>query len=234
MQNIVIASFVSLALVMPSAAVFAGERQSRSDFARSRQSPEYFRNHQSDNNRYRSDHRQYGRHDSGYVSRNWSGYGSRYGYSAPERYNNRYRSSWSGGYGSGFGNNYYSNYGYNGRGRNNWSSTDTVVLGVGLGVLGLALATQSGSAKNRSTDYDNHSWSNRDQVYRASPPVGYEEPDYDPALPSAVNLVDSSCQQTREYQTTIKVGGETVRAYGTACLQPDGSWRKGPPTVEPR
>lgn len=29
----------------------------------------------------------------------------------------------------------------------------------------------------------------------------------------------------REYQTTVTVGGETQKAYGTACREPDGSWR---------
>jgi surface antigen len=29
----------------------------------------------------------------------------------------------------------------------------------------------------------------------------------------------------REYQQTIVVGGKTERAFGTACQQPDGSWR---------
>ncbi len=29
----------------------------------------------------------------------------------------------------------------------------------------------------------------------------------------------------REYQTTIVVGGRTQSAYGTACREPDGSWR---------
>ena len=29
----------------------------------------------------------------------------------------------------------------------------------------------------------------------------------------------------REYQQTITVGGETQVAYGTACRQPDGTWR---------
>lgn len=29
----------------------------------------------------------------------------------------------------------------------------------------------------------------------------------------------------REYQTTVTVGGETQQAFGTACQQPDGSWR---------
>ena len=31
--------------------------------------------------------------------------------------------------------------------------------------------------------------------------------------------------QCREYQQSITVGGETEEAYGSACLQPDGSWK---------
>ena len=29
----------------------------------------------------------------------------------------------------------------------------------------------------------------------------------------------------REYQTTVTVAGKTEAAYGTACQQPDGSWK---------
>jgi hypothetical protein len=36
----------------------------------------------------------------------------------------------------------------------------------------------------------------------------------------------NDCLQLREYQTEIVVGGRTVPAYGDACLQPDGSWKK--------
>ena len=32
-------------------------------------------------------------------------------------------------------------------------------------------------------------------------------------------------QYCREYQQTVIVGGESQQAYGTACRQPDGSWR---------
>lgn len=37
-----------------------------------------------------------------------------------------------------------------------------------------------------------------------------------------------TCLMTREYQTEIVVGGESVQGYGQACLQPDGSWYRGP------
>ena len=29
----------------------------------------------------------------------------------------------------------------------------------------------------------------------------------------------------REFQTTVNVGGQVKNAYGTACRQPDGSWK---------
>lgn len=32
-------------------------------------------------------------------------------------------------------------------------------------------------------------------------------------------------QYCREYQTQVVVGGKTEQAYGTACRQPDGSWK---------
>ena len=34
-----------------------------------------------------------------------------------------------------------------------------------------------------------------------------------------------SGEYCREYQQTVTIGGETQQAYGTACRQPDGSWR---------
>jgi hypothetical protein len=38
----------------------------------------------------------------------------------------------------------------------------------------------------------------------------------------------SPCLQEREYRTKAMVGNKEVDGYGTACLQPDGSWRYGP------
>jgi hypothetical protein len=42
---------------------------------------------------------------------------------------------------------------------------------------------------------------------------------------------DDTCLQEREYQTTVVVGGKNVPAYGTACLQPDGSWKRDTPQL---
>ncbi len=40
--------------------------------------------------------------------------------------------------------------------------------------------------------------------------------------PSYTNAAGQYC---REYGQTITVGGKTEKAYGTACRQPDGSWK---------
>jgi hypothetical protein len=65
----------------------------------------------------------------------------------------------------------------------------------------------------------------------------YFGPSYQPAYPApapapvaapaqgATRQVLSDCLQTREYQTEIVIDGQPVPAYGTACLQADGSWR---------
>ena len=50
--------------------------------------------------------------------------------------------------------------------------------------------------------------------------IYYEEPT--PQGPAA------TCLMTREYQTQVVVGGQSVPGYGYACLQPDGSWYRGP------
>jgi surface antigen len=40
--------------------------------------------------------------------------------------------------------------------------------------------------------------------------------------PAYKNQVDQHC---REFTQTVTIGGKTEEAYGTACRQPDGSWR---------
>ena len=37
--------------------------------------------------------------------------------------------------------------------------------------------------------------------------------------------VTASGQHCREFQHTVYVGGKAEKGYGTACLQPDGSWK---------
>jgi hypothetical protein len=43
--------------------------------------------------------------------------------------------------------------------------------------------------------------------------------------PSSPTYYNSYGQMCREYQSSAWVGGMQRQTYGTACLQPDGSWR---------
>ncbi len=46
-----------------------------------------------------------------------------------------------------------------------------------------------------------------------------------PAEQSSPTYTDHMGRTCREYQSSIIVGGVSKPAYGTACLQPDGTWR---------
>ena len=57
----------------------------------------------------------------------------------------------------------------------------------------------------------------------AAPPVYYAPPAYsEPAPRYAPQLQRENC---REYQSTGVVNGAVAQTYGTACQQPDGTWR---------
>jgi hypothetical protein len=56
------------------------------------------------------------------------------------------------------------------------------------------------------------------------PPVVYAPAPID-AVPASAPYRTSSGQYCREYQAQVVVGGVARPSYGTACQQPDGSWR---------
>ncbi len=65
------------------------------------------------------------------------------------------------------------------------------------------------------------------EEYVYIPPAGsiHREPS---SAKNGTLLRYDSCLQTREYTTTIVIEGQTVEAYGTKCLRPDGGWSYGP------
>lgn len=66
-------------------------------------------------------------------------------------------------------------------------------------------------------------------VIYSSPPVVYAPPPQvvyaPPPIVATPGPVVSTAPYCREYQSTTMVGGQPAYSYGTACQQPDGSWR---------
>jgi len=135
-------------------------------------------------------------------------YSERHGHSQHHRHNDRH-------YGH---KGYYRGYkhGYKGHYRHH-DDDDQENLLIGLlvgGLVGYAIGNQPPAYESGSSYYPPAASQPRVEAYPA-PQYSYGEP-------------ASTCLQEREYQTKVIVGGKQVDAYGTACLQPDGSWRRGP------
>ena len=62
-------------------------------------------------------------------------------------------------------------------------------------------------------------------VVYAPPPVVYAPPPVVYAPAPAAYAPAPATQTCREYQSTIQVNGQPQPSHGTACLQPDGTWR---------
>ena len=66
-------------------------------------------------------------------------------------------------------------------------------------------------------------------VYEPGPPVVFAQPPVVqtplPVNPAGPIYMSRSGQLCREYQSTIMIGGVPQPSHGTACQQPDGSWR---------
>jgi len=62
------------------------------------------------------------------------------------------------------------------------------------------------------------------RVVYAPPPVVYAPAPID-AVPASAPYRTSDGRYCREYQAQVMVGGVPQPSYGTACQQPDGSWR---------
>lgn len=68
--------------------------------------------------------------------------------------------------------------------------------------------------------------------YDMYPPPGYYvpyQPTYvappsPPPAPPVTYIDEDSGSYCREYSKTIRIGDRVQESYGTACLQPDGSW----------
>ncbi len=101
----------------------------------------------------------------------------------------------------------------------------TTVLGV---ILGGLLGGSAGASLDRADQAALESTTQRAlETAPSNQPVQWRNPDsghYGTVVPVRTYQQESGIY-CREYQQTIVVGGQTQQAYGTACKQPDGSWR---------
>jgi surface antigen len=100
---------------------------------------------------------------------------------------------------------------------------------VAAGVLGGALI---GHEAGRSLDRADAVYASQAQSRAQAAPVGqtiaWDNPETGNrgwVTPTREGQNTATGEYCREFQQTIQVGGQVERGYGTACRQPDGSWR---------
>ena len=103
------------------------------------------------------------------------------------------------------------------------------MVAVGAGVLlGALLGSEVGRSLDKADEaYAAQSYQNTLEATPTGETTTWVNPDSGNSgsyTPTKTYQVDSG-QYCREFQQTITVGGQTEDAYGTACREPDGSWR---------
>ena len=97
---------------------------------------------------------------------------------------------------------------------------------------GTILGAFVGNQIGQSLDRTDRLFADRAVQQAAAAPVGqtitWSNPDsgnYGTVTPVRDGQDTNTGAFCREYQTTVTVGGRSESAFGTACLQPDGSWK---------
>jgi surface antigen len=98
----------------------------------------------------------------------------------------------------------------------------------GIGVLlGALVGSQVGQSLDKADlDYAHRTTQSALETGRSGQPIAWTNPDSG----NAGTIVPRPAYQSgntycREFQQTITVGGQSQEGYGTACRQPDGSWK---------
>ena len=102
------------------------------------------------------------------------------------------------------------------------------LIGVGAGTL---LGAFIGKSIGESLDRADVNYANQAQTQAHTAPIGQQIAWSNPESGHSGTITprregnDSAGNYCREYQQTVQVGGKTEQAYGTACRQPDGTWK---------
>jgi surface antigen len=102
------------------------------------------------------------------------------------------------------------------------------LVGVAAGALaGAYLGNQIGSSLDKADRAEMEKASTRATTAPIGQPVSWRNPDSGNSgtvTPTREGTA-SNGDYCREFQQSVTVGGKTEQAYGTACRQPDGSWK---------
>jgi surface antigen len=97
--------------------------------------------------------------------------------------------------------------------------------------IGTLLGVFVGSEAGRSLDRADQAYAHRAEQTAYAAPVGQTITWNNPESGHAGTFTptrdgyDQGGGYCREYQSTVTIGGQNEHAYGTACRQPDGSWK---------
>lgn len=98
--------------------------------------------------------------------------------------------------------------------------------------VGTLLGALVGSEVGRSLDKADLTYANqanqRAQTAPLNQPIQWNNPqsgNYGTVIPVREGTQPGTGAYCREFQQTVSIGGKTESAYGTACRQPDGTWK---------
>lgn len=95
-------------------------------------------------------------------------------------------------------------------------------------ILGAFVGSSAGASLDRAdANYANQAGHRAFETAPSGQSVAWANPDngHRGTITPAPAYQTSSGQYCREYSQTVVVGGQQQQSYGTACRQPDGSWR---------
>ncbi|MBC7951700.1 MAG: glycine zipper 2TM domain-containing protein [Rhodospirillaceae bacterium] len=95
-------------------------------------------------------------------------------------------------------------------------------------LLGAFLGSEVGSSLDRADHtYANQAGQQAFESARAGQSIAWNNPDsgHTGMVTPTRTYEQTPGQFCREYQQTVVVGGQEQRSFGTACRQPDGSWK---------
>jgi len=102
------------------------------------------------------------------------------------------------------------------------------LVGVAAGALaGAYLGNQIGSSLDKADRAEMEKASTRATTAPIGQPISWRNPDSGNSgtvTPTREGTAANG-DYCREFQQSVTVGGKTEQAYGTACRQPDGSWK---------